>query len=460
MAPWRALPSLISCAAVVLTGALSLVVVPAGRPSGQEAPAVIPHLRKRFNQSYSPDQYANLLTRVEERCGAKVEFRLAETPVFLDRRNVEEMAALGAELASRLIGDPVYMQAAQRALPRPLCMPREMRRPHFLTAVFALARTATGELSPRLMDLEAVPPPYAFQAVLAQMYKCVFELEPELECFLGGLDRDGFLELLSKTILGGHDPLHVVLAAREPDRHKLRPDFAVIARKLGVTVIDIDSIEPQGERISYRNANGKQVTIERIYNCAKAEEWMSRNIPASPADVGRWDVEWAGDPRWSALLGGFSLPWLTRWGGFGGRVPAAVYLDEFLAGEGRRRLESAGVDVSAAGLATVYDGLVLKPLFARSGAVVVVAPSQARLEAVPPMERSGYVVQERVRSAPAIDTPAGGREAEIRILYLWPDRGTLRAVLPMVRLRREAGTDESSNAGQAWTGHSAAFFPA
>ena len=61
-------------------------------------------------------------------------------------------------------------------------------------------------------------------------------------------------------------------------------------------------------------------------------------------------------------------------------------------------------------------------------------PSRARLEAIPPEERSTYLVQQRMRFEPTIDTPFGLTQAEIRILYMWPDEGVLTPALSLVRL--------------------------
>jgi hypothetical protein len=434
-------------------------LVVTGLADSEEACAVIPQLRSQFNREYSPDKYATLLARLEERCGSKVNFRVAETPIFMEKSLLDQMADVGAELASRLIGDPPYIEAAHRAIPRNFCVPGEVRHPHFLTADFGLVRNASGGFSPKLVELQAFPSVYAYQAVLAKMYQCVYELGPDLGCFLGGLDKDSYLELFSRTILGGEDPLHVVLTEIDPDRQKTRPDFEVTARKLGLTVVDIRSLEVEREQLYYRNSQGKQIQIHRIYNRAIADELVARNIKLPFDLTRRWDVEWAGHPNWYFLISKFSLPWLTRWGGFGGVVPPAVFLDEFLAGDGRQRLEAAGVELPSPVADAVYRELLLKPLFSFAGKGIRFEPTHAELEAIPPSERSQYIVQQRVKFEPTIDTPAGMTQAEIRIMYLWPDRGTLRPALPLVRLGRGKMMGVDHNRDQEWVGGSAAFYP-
>jgi hypothetical protein len=421
---------------------------------------VIPELREQFNRDYSAERYSTLLETLEERCGCRVEFRVAETPIFLERRMLERMAKLGSDMACELISDQTYLEAARRAIPAEYRVPGEYRHPHFLTADFALVREAGGELTPRLVEIQAFPSVYGYQAVLNRSYLQAYGLDDRrLGWYLGGLDRDGFWDLLSRTVLGGQDPIHVALTEIDPQHQKTRPDFEITAKRLGIAVVDIRSLESEGNKLYYRNAQGKLIVIHRIYNRAIADELIARNVKL-PFDLARkWDVEWAGHPNWYFLISKFSLPWLTRKGGWDREVPPAVFLDEFLGGEGRQRLQATGVDLPPVGPGAIYSELLLKPLFSFAGKGIEFEPTQERLEAIPAKYRSGYLLQQRMRFEPTIETPFGLTQAEIRILYLWPDRGTLRAALPLVRLGRGKMMGVDHNKNQEWVGGSAAFYP-
>ena len=63
---------------------------------------------------------------------------------------------------------------------------------------------------------------------------------------------------------------------------------------------------------------------------------------------------------------------------------------------------------------------VLKPLFSFAGKGIEFAPSDETLQAIPEDERGGYLLQQRMRFEPVIETPFGMTQAEIRILYVWP----------------------------------------
>jgi hypothetical protein len=281
-----------------------------------------------------------------------------------------------------------------------------------------------------------------------------------LGSFLGGLDEAGYWALMARTVLGGHNPENVVLTEIDPMNQKTLPDFAVTARHLGIAVVDIRSLEAVGNKLHYRDKDGLLVPIHRIYNRAIADELMARGVRL-PFDLAhRWDVEWAGHPNWYFLISKFSIPWLSRPDAGHPVVPPAVFVDEFLDGSGRAELAAAGVVLPGqVGPDTVYGELLLKPLFSFAGKGIQFDPTQAELEAIPAAKRGEFLLQQRMRFEPTIETPHGLTQAEIRILYLWPDGGDLTPVISLVRLGRGKMMGVDHNRNQEWVGASAAFFP-
>jgi len=421
---------------------------------------VIPLLRSRFNCEFDVEKYASLLEFLEKKCETPVEFRVAETPIFVPLSLLENMAEAGAELTRDLMGNSAYLSAARDAIPAGYKVAGETAHPNFLTADFALIRDKKGNLVPRLVEIQAFPSVYGYQHVLCAGYREIFGLPATLGCLLGGLDERGYWELLSRTILGGHNPENVVLAELDPKGQKTLPDFNVTAHRLKIAVVDIRHIQAVGKKLHYRNEAGKQVPIHRIYNRSIADELIARKVDL-PFDLTQaWDVEWAGHPNWYFLISKFSLPWLARRGTARGVVPPAVFLNEFLKGNGRAELEAAGVLLPAqTGPETVYSELLLKPLFSFAGKGIQFDPKHKQLEEIPPNQRGNYLLQQRMNFAATIETPHGLTQAEIRILYLWPDHGELTPVLSLVRLGRGRMMGVDHNKNQEWVGASAAFFP-
>lgn len=421
---------------------------------------MIPALRHRFNETFSADGYQALLSRLEQRCGLRIEFRVAETPIFVPSSLLHLMADAGTEMARILIGWREYLDAARQAIPASYRVPGNTTHPNFLTADFALVRDKEGALAPRLVEIQAFPSVYGYQSVLAETYRETYELDPELGIYLSGLSDRGYWDLMCRTVLGSFDPENVVLTEVDPLHQKTRPDFEITAQRLGITVVDIASLEPIGSKLHYRNATGKLVPIHRIYNRAIADELIARKIQLPFDFTHQWDVEWAGHPNWYFLISKFSLPWLSRPPARHPLVPPAVFLPDFLRGSGRSQLQESGVMLpDSTAPDTVYHDLLLKPLFSFAGRGIQFDPTQAQLDAIPPENRRNYLLQQRMDFVSNIVTPAGMTQAEIRILYLWPDRGSLTPALSLVRLGRGKMMGVDHNKNQEWVGASAAFFP-
>jgi hypothetical protein len=150
-----------------------------------------------------PEKYAALLALLEQRSGAQVDFRLAETPLFMHVEQLEEMASAGAELAEAIIGNPDCLAAARRAIPAGYLVAGETPHPNFLTADFALVRDTAADLVPSLVEIQAFPFIYGYQSVFCAGYRDVFGLDKDLRVFLCGMEEEEYWAPLDRTIIAG-----------------------------------------------------------------------------------------------------------------------------------------------------------------------------------------------------------------------------------------------------------------
>jgi len=392
---------------------------------------MIPSLRKRFNERFTPEKYQAFIKRMAERCGAPVEFRLAETPCFFPKALLERMAQYGAELIHQL-ETPEYQKASAKAIPPEFNVPDETPHPMFIQVDFGLVKDAVGELQPKLVELQGFPSLYAYQAVLAQVYQEVFGLDENLRYLHRGMDWEGYKALLRQAIVGRHDPENVILMEIDPLHQKTRPDFLVTERLLGIPTVSITEIEKQGRQLSYRK-DGKRILIRRIYNRAIVDELVRKKLKLNFRFDEKLDVEWAGHPNWYFRMSKFSLPYLRH-----ECVPQTYFLDQV----------SELPDL---------EKYVLKPLFSFAGLGVLINPTKEDLAAIPKDKRGDYILQERMEFEPVIETPFGGTKAEIRIMYIWVDK--LLPVLTIVRMGRGKMMGVDHNKNMEWVGSSAAFYP-
>src|SRR5450631_1952809 len=334
---------------------------------------MLPKFRNDFNRAFRPDAYHELTVEVQKRVGCEVGFRIAETPCFMPEPILHEMSAIGAKLTHRLVSDESYLQASFQSIPSKYRVPHRDAHPHFVTADFGLVRLIDGSLVPQLVELQAFPSVFGYQAVLSDAYRSIYHLDPSLRSFFNGHTEESYWRMLGQVILQGQDPENVVLTDVDPLNQKTLADFRVTQEHLGIQIVDIADLIPKGDKLHYRRADGTLVPIKRIYNRAIVDELIRRRVELQFDLTQAFDVEWAGHPNWYFHISKFSLPYLDH-----PAVPPAVFLSDWLDGRGRDRLEP-GETISPRGV--VYDNLLLKPLFSFAGKGIEFSPTLADLEA-------------------------------------------------------------------------------
>jgi hypothetical protein len=395
--------------------------------------------RNRFNAHFTSAQYADLLARLNRLTRSTIEFRVAETPCFFPPSLLDECAQTGAALTHQLLDNPAYLQASNQTIPEQYRVRNDNPIPNFMTVDFGLVRNPDGTLTPKLVELQAFPSIFGYQDILARQYIEAYNLDPNLSWHLGGLNEQTYWQLLHQVIVADHDPENVVLLEIDPNHQKTLPDFHVYEDKLHIATVDIAQLLKRGNRLFYQR-EGREIPIHRIYNRAIVDELQRKSIQLPFDYRDPLDVEWAGHPNWYFRISKFSLPYLNH-----PSVPKAVFLDDWFA---QRNLE---------GLPPQRENLLLKPLYSFAGKGIQFNPTDADLNAIPPADRHLYLLQERVAFEPVIHTPHGPTQAEIRIMYLWPDGGALQPVIALVRLGRGLMMGVDHNRDQLWVGSSAAL---
>ena len=392
---------------------------------------MITSYRQAFNAGFTPEKYGRLRRELTSRCGMEVPFALCETPCFFPSGLVERMGEDGKALIRQLVENPEYIHRSDSSIPVQFRVQNEAPHPMFVQVDFGLVRDASGELQPKLVELQAFPSLYAYQPMLAQAYIDVFGLDATLRYFLGGLDSNSYKQLLQEAIVAEHAPENVILMEIHPEEQKTRPDFLLTEKLLGIRTVCITKIRKQGRRLFYED-DGRQVPIERIYNRAIVDELERKGVALSFDFRDDMDVEWAGHPNWYFRISKYSIPYLKH-----ASVPRTWFLDQ---------LTEVPADL---------ENFVLKPLYSFAGLGVVIAPSRADIDAIPADRRGQYILQERLNFTPVVETPHGPTKVELRIMYIWLDE--LVPVLTIVRMGRGLMMGVDHNKNMQWVGSSAAL---
>ena len=402
-----------------------------------------PQFRRLFNAGYSDALYRRYLDDFARRCGAPVDMQIAQTPVFLPLALRERAQSAGAEILAQLC-EPARIQRLYGAVPERWNVPGTSALPTFAVIDFAIVRDEKGQPAPKLIELQGFPTLLAYETMQHDAWAAALASLPGLDLawtsWFSGLTRSAFIALARRTILGRHDPEHVVLMDFDPPSQKTFPDFTASQRLFGIEAVCPTQLIKRGRRIFRRRPDGTEVRVERIYNRLIADELERKNV-ALPFDFrDDLDVEWTPHPNWFWIWSKYALPLLDH-----PAVPRATYLSE-----------------PAAIPDDVSERYVLKPLFSFAGAGVNVAPTAADVAAVPAAQRGAWCLQEKIEYAPLlVAADGGGVKVELRLIYLRPDDAReFTLAQNLCRLSRGAMMGVDHNKAHTWVGSSIGIWPA
>jgi hypothetical protein len=368
--------------------------------------------------------------------------QIAQTPVFLPVDLRERCERAGAEILAQLC-DPGRIARMRHAIPQRWNAPGENALPTFGVLDFAITLGDDGALAPKLVELQGFPTLIAYETMQRDAWNETLQAIPGLDldwtCWFSGLDRDQFLALAGRVILGERSPSEVILMDLDPPSQKTYPDFTATRRLFGVDPVCATSLSKRGRKLFRRNAEGKEMAVERIYNRLIVDEIERKHVELPFDFRDELDVEWTPHPNWFWIWSKYSLPFLEH-----PAVPRAIFVSQ---------LDELPVSLTEEAVNARY---VLKPLFSFAGAGVNVSPTVEDIAAIAPGERDRWCLQEKIEYAPALAAADGGHvKVELRLIYLRPDDAPgFTLAQNLCRLSRGAMMGVDHNRRHTWVGSS------
>jgi hypothetical protein len=393
---------------------------------------MIPSIRQRYNAAFTEQRYAAFLAELNSAVYWPADFRVAETPLFLDGETAQRLAHACADIVAQL-ATPAFRTHAAMAVPKDLIVPAETPFPHFLCIDFALCADGAGRVEPRLIELQGFPTVAFFQALLTRTYAKHFEFPPGFTSYFSAYDEAGYFAALRRAIIGEADPKETVLLEITPELQKTRIDFAATDERLGVRPVDVSGVRKRGKKLFY-DRDGIETPITRIYNRVIFDELLRKNPAMQFSFFDDLDVQWAGHPNWYFRVSKHTLPFLQ-----GPSIPPCHFVSEL------REIPSD------------LENYVLKPLYSFAGLGVDIAPTREKITAVP--NPSEWLLQRKVAYAPLLVTPDGPAKAEVRLILAGDGTSWPKLLNKLVRLSKGAMHGVDFNKGRSWVGSSAGFHP-
>ncbi|MFD2720005.1 hypothetical protein ACFST9_14870 [Hymenobacter monticola] len=394
---------------------------------------MIPEPRHTYNAAFTPARYQEMLADIDQQLPGQLDFRVAETPVFIPASLRDKLIAAGESIV-QVIGQPNFKELTEASIPSHQRVPNEDARPEFLTFDFAVCRNANGELEPQLIEMQGFPSLYAFQSWLPGVFARHFPIPDSVTPFIEVSDFDTYQARMRDFILGDQPAENVILLELFPEKQKTRIDFALTNKLWEIEAVCITKIRKRGKQLLYEK-DGREIEIKRIYNRIIFDElarYPELNTEFKLTD--EVDVKWVGHPNWFFRISKYTLPFLQ-----GLFVPPSYFLHE---------LEEYPADL---------ENYVLKPLFSFAGAGVRLHFTAADLDAL--TDKQHYLLQRKVNYEPVVQSPDGLVKCEIRLLYIWPEGETHPQLLTgLSRLSRGEMIGVDFNKDKDWVGGTTPLF--
>lgn len=392
---------------------------------------MVPEIRKKYNAEFTPEKYDAFLKDINTAYSFPVEFRIAETPIFIGKEFKNEILNAVDVITSYLMSDE-YQKISMNAIPKGMEVPNDPGYPAMMAIDFAICKDDAGKFIPKLIELQGFSSLFFYELLQNYMFRKHFEIDERYGGLFNIHQPKEYIELLKRVVVGDSDPENVVLLEIEPEKQKTRIDFACCETYIGVKPICLTKVIKEGKDLYYYN-NDKKTKIERIYNRVIFDELDKRSdLKFNFSFRDELNVEWVPHPNWFYRISKYSLPFLKN-----KYVPETNFLSDVNKYPGD------------------LENYVLKPLFSFAGAGVVFDVTKKILDGI--TDRENYILQKKINYEPVIETPNEPAKAELRLLFIHKG-GKPYLVNNLVRLSKGKMMGVDFNKEKTWVGSSLAYF--
>lgn len=395
---------------------------------------MVPEIRKKFNAFFSEEKYSAYLADLHSAFPGDIEFRVAETPVFLDKAFTAQVLEACEDIVDVIL-EPEFRAKTDAAIPDRYRIPGDEGKCDFIAFDFGICEDGRGGYMPQLIEMQGFPSLFAYQVLQSEVTARHFPIPENYSPYLNGYNKESYIRLLSEIILNGHKPEEVILLEIYPEKQKTRIDFSCTRALVGIETVCLTALKADGRRLYYLKIDGSRQYIRRIYNRIIFDDLDQFTLPEGTIRLqDDWDISWCPHPHWFYRVSKFTLPFIkSRF------VPETRFLHQ---------VEELPADL---------ENYVLKPLFSFAGQGVIIDLTRSDVEAV--KDPANWILQKKVTYAGVIETPDIPAKAEIRIFYFWPT-GAQRplAVQNLARLSKGKMIGVRYNADKTWVGGSQVFF--
>ncbi|MCI0448817.1 MAG: hypothetical protein L0Y79_03405 [Chlorobi bacterium] len=392
---------------------------------------MVPEIRKKYNSEFTDEKFLAFLDDLNSSFGFKIDFRIAETPIFIGKEFKNEILKAVGEITGYLTSDD-YKKLSLNAIPQGNQVPNDPGYTDMIALDFAICKDEKGNFIPQLIELQGFSSLFFYELLQNAMYRKHFDIPERFGGLFGIHKPEEYIEVLRSVIVGDSNPENVILLEIEPEKQKTRIDFECCYKFIGVKPVCLTKVKKEGKDLFYES-NGRKIKIERIYNRVIFDELNRReDLNFNFSFFDELNIKWIPHPNWFFRISKYTLPFLKS-----KYVPDTNFLSDF---------DSFPDDL---------ENYVLKPLFSFAGVGVQYDVTKEVLDKI--NDRQNYILQRKIIYEPVIETPDVPAKAELRLLFVHND-GKPYLINNLVRLSKGKMMGVDFNKEKTWVGSSLAYF--
>ena len=399
---------------------------------------MIHFIRSLFNEAFTDALYTKYLSEINKPFPNSLDFRVAETPIFIDQKFTAQLLELGNYVNEVIMGEE-FKLITQPALVDQLVIPNEPDFPACIVMDFAVAKNDENEIVPALIELQGFPSLFAFELLQDEAIKNTYDIPHGFTPYLNSYTKDKYITHLERVIKGNpvtNQKKHTVLLEILPHQQKTRIDFYCTNEYLNIPIVCITEIFNKGNKLFYKR-DGIQFQIDRIYNRIVMDELKKQTKSIQEkGNIFQTElaIEWVTHPNHFFRISKFLMPYLTH-----PYIPKTQFVHQLTS------------------IPTNLDEYILKPLFSFAGQGVIIDIQKGDIEKITNPEK--WILQEKVHYSECIETPTGPAKAEIRLFYFWDEtQHKYVATMNLARLSKGKMIGVDYNKTATWVGGSLAYF--
>lgn len=394
---------------------------------------MISKYRQLLNDQFSLEKYQEFQDDIAADFNYMPTFRMAETPFFISKELKAQLIE-GCQDVIKLIQQDNFKKLTEKSLELNTKVPNEDEHTTFLAIDFGICEE-NGQVIPKLIEVQGFPSLFNYQYVLYDKFKKYYPFLDALTPFINDISSEDYLKIIEDAMCNGLPKENVILLEIEPEKQNTKIDFYYCRRDIGIPIVCVTELIKQDKKLFYKNEQGQQVQVKRIYNRVIFDELELRtDLQLNFSFSDELDVEWAGHPNWFFRISKFILPMLK----------GKYFIETTLLSDLKE-------------IPTDLENYVLKPLFSFSGSGVIFHVTQADIEAV--TEKELYILQKKVNYIPIVQSPDGKVKAEVRVLCVWKKEDKAPTLLcNLVRLSRGEMIGVKFNKDKDWVGGTLGLF--